>query len=146
MAYARREAGWHIFPHVEDDTLTLDGEGGVVLTLPSLHVTEVSEILENGTALDPEGFEWSEGGDVKRVGGCWTTRWRGVRVTLNHGFDVDDIPDLLGAMASAVSTAAANPLGIPEVIGPFQLTGDMSRCWIGDAQTTLSRFCLPWSA
>ena len=69
-------------------------------------------------------------------------------VELKHGYDLEsaDLADLLGAIAGAVGVQAANPLGIPEVIGPYQLTGDMSQAWIGDGRTTLSRFCLPWSA
>ena len=71
---------------------------------------------------------------------------------LNHGYalEVDgtinaDFADLLKAIGSAVATAAANPLGIPEVMGPFQFTGT-GGSWIGDAATTLERFSLPWSA
>ncbi|UTN93299.1 head-to-tail adaptor [Gordonia phage Widow] len=147
VAFARREAGWHIFPEVTE-TLTLDGEGGSVLTLPSLHVTELLAVTENGSALDEAAYEWSATGDLKRRGRCWTTRWRGVTVELKHGYDLEsaDLADLLGAIAGAVGVQAANPLGIPEVIGPYQLTGDMSQAWIGDGRTTLSRFCLPWSA
>lgn len=148
VAYARREAGWHIFPVIESDELTVDGEGGLVLTLPTLHMTDVVELTENGHVLDPDRYEWSESGDLKRVGGGWTTRWRGITATITHGYDLEDadLADLLGAIAAAVGVAASNPMGIPEVIGPYQLTGDMSRCWIGDSQTTLSRFVLPWSA
>ena len=147
VAYARRQAGWHIFP-VVSETLTVDGEGGAVLTLPTLHLVGLDNIVENGLTLDETGYEWSASGDVKRVGRCWTTHWRGLDVTLTHGYalDDDDLADLLGAIAGAVSMEASSPLGIPEVIGPYQLTGDRSQAWIGDARTTLSRFCLPWSA
>ena len=40
----RSYCGWHIAPAVEE-TVTLDGSGGRHLLLPSLHVTEVSEIV-----------------------------------------------------------------------------------------------------
>lgn len=147
VAFARREAGWHIFPEIADD-LVLDGEGGPVLTLPTLHVTELDQITEAGRVLDPETYEWSVTGDVKRVHGCWTTKWRGLEVSLTHGFDLEDadLADLIGAISSAVTMAATNPMGIPEVIGPYQLTGDATQAWVGDARTTLSRFVLPWKA
>lgn len=148
VAHVRRTAGWHVFPAV-DDTLTVDGEGGRVLTLPTLRVNSITSVTERGG--DPleewEAYEWSRTGDLKRLAGCWTTTWRGITVELNHGYDPEDadLLDLLKAIGSAVATAAANPLGIPEVMGPFQFTGT-GGSWIGDAATTLERFSLPWSA
>ena len=148
VAHARRTAHWHIFPAV-DQILTVDGEGGGVLTLPTLRVNSITSVTERGG--DPleewEAYEWSRTGDLKRLAGCWTTTWRGITVELNHGYDPEDadLLDLLKAIGSAVATAAANPLGIPEVMGPFQFTGT-GGSWIGDAATTLERFSLPWSA
>ncbi|QLF83986.1 head-to-tail adaptor [Gordonia phage Upyo] len=143
VAYVRRVAGWHVFPLVED-TIVVDGEGGHVLTLPTLHVTDLSEITEHGTVLHPDTYEWSATGDVKRLGRCWTTRWRGITVTLTHGYDTADaaVLDLGSALADAVTYQASSPLGIPEVIGPYQFGGESSG-WTGDAATTLSRFVLP---
>ena len=147
VSYARNTAHWHIFPAV-DDTLTVDGEGGVVLTLPSLHVNSITSVTERGRELEEwTDYEWSKTGDLKRLGGCWTTRWQGITVELNHGYDPEDadLLDLLKAIGSAVATAAANPLGIPEVMGPFQWQSSAG-AWIGDAAPTLGRYALPWSA
>ncbi len=147
VSYARNTAHWHIFPAV-DDTLTVDGEGGEVLTLPSLHVNSITSVTERGRELEEwTDYEWSKTGDLKRLGGCWTTRWQGITVELNHGYDPEDadLLDLLKAIGSAVATAAANPLGIPEVMGPFQWTGT-GGSWVGDSATTLGRYALPWSA
>lgn len=147
VSYARNTAHWHIFPAV-DDTLTVDGEGGEVLTLPSLHVNSITSVTERGRELEEwTDYEWSKTGDLKRLGGCWTTLWQGITVELNHGYDPEDadLLDLLKAIGSAVATAAANPLGIPEVMGPFQWTGT-GGSWVGDSATTLGRFTLPWSA
>lgn len=148
VAHARRTAHWHIFPAV-DQVLTVDGEGGGVLTLPTLRVNSVAQLIENGSELEEwTDYEWSRSGDFKRLGRTWTTRWQGVEVELNHGYSLagDDLADLLKAIGSAVATAAASPLGIPEVIGPFQFTGAGSGSWVGDAGDTLGRFVLPWSA
>lgn len=152
VSYARNTAHWHIFPAV-DDTLTVDGEGGEVLTLPSLHVNSITSVTERGRELvEWTDYEWSATGDLKRLAGCWTTTWRGITVELNHGYalEVDgtinaDFADLLKAIGTAVATAAANPLGIPEVMGPFQWQSSAG-AWIGDAATTLGRYALPWSA
>lgn len=147
VAFVRRSAHWHVFPAV-DETMTVDGEGGTVLTLPTLRVNSIDSVSERGG--DPleewTAYEWSRTGDLKRLGGCWTTTWRGITVELNHGYDLQhpDLLDLLQAIGSAVATAAASPIGIPEVIGPFQFTGGTSGSWIGDSATTLGRFTLPW--
>lgn len=147
VSYARNTAHWHIFPAV-DDTLTVDGEGGEVLTLPSLHVNSITSVTERGRELEEwADYEWSKTGDLKRLGGCWTTRWQGITVEMHHGYDLTsaDFADLLKAIGTAVATAAANPLGIPEVMGPFQWQSSAG-AWIGDAATTLGRYALPWSA
>ncbi|AWY06509.1 head-tail adaptor [Gordonia phage Trine] len=139
--YVRQMAGWHIFPSVEE-TLTVDGEGGHVLTLPSLHVTEIHEISQHGTPVDPEGYSWSASGDVKLDRGSWTTRWGGITVRLTHGYDPAEIPALIGALAQAVEIQAMSPLGIPEVIGPYQFTREVSG-WTGESGQLLSRYTLP---
>ena len=147
VSYARNTAHWHIFPAV-DDTLTVDGEGGEVLTLPSLHVNSITSVTERGRELEEwTDYEWSKTGDLKRLGGCWTTRWQGITVEMNHGYDLTsaDFADLLKAIGTAVAMAAANPLGMPEVMGPFQWQSSAG-AWIGDAATTLGRYALPWSA
>lgn len=144
VGYLRDKAGWHVFPSVTE-TLTVDGEGGQVLTLPTLKVTAVLEVRENGVVLDPSAYEWSATGDLKRRGWMWTDRWNGITVQLTHGYD-DVPPELLRAIGSAVATAAVSPLGIPEVMGPFQFTGSGGASWIGDAADTMNRYVLPWRA
>lgn len=141
----RDMAHWHVFPEVTE-TMTLDGEGGRVLTLPTLKVAEIISVTENGNVLDPNAYEWSETGDLKRLGRPWTTRWRGLEVTLRHGYTAAEIPpSLILAIASAVHMQAMSPMGIPEVIGPFQLTG-AGGAWVGDSAKTIARYVLPWSA
>lgn len=145
VGYFRDQAHWHVFPEVTE-ILLVDGEGGPVLTLPTLKVAEVLEVTENGSVLDPEWYEWSETGDLKRLGRSWTTKWRGISVNLRHGFPEGEIPaQLLQAIGRAVQMAAMAPMGIPEVIGPFQFTGT-GGAWTGDTATTIGRYVLPWSA
>ena len=140
----RDRAGWHVFPSVTE-TLNLDGEGGEVLTLPTLKVSAVLEVRENGLVLDPSAYEWSAKGDLRRRGWVWTSRWNGITVQLTHGYE-NPPAELLRAIGTAVATAAANPLGIPEVMGPFQFTGSGGTSWIGDSAETMNRYVLPWSA
>lgn len=108
-AEVRAYCGWHIAPQRED-TLTLDGPGGPLLVLPSLHVVSVASVAENGTEVDPEGYAWSAAGVVRRTSsslswsstGGWTDTYRGIVVTLTHGYadmplDVQSVIDRLAA-------------------------------------------------
>ncbi|MFD7157955.1 hypothetical protein ACXJJ3_08740 [Kribbella sp. WER1] len=94
-AEVRAYCGWHIAPQRED-TLTLDGPGGPLLVLPSLHVVSVASVAENGTELDPEGYAWSAAGVLRRTSSAtswhgwncgWTDDFRGLVVTLTHGYE-----------------------------------------------------------
>ena len=97
----RAFCGWHVAPSVEE-TLVLDGPGSGVLHLPSLHVTDVLEVLNDGTPIqDPE---WSAAGLIR---GPWTTKFRGVRVRLVHGYPADDLPYALQAAAARLQATAA---------------------------------------
>jgi hypothetical protein len=97
---------------VEDETIALHGDGSDLLTLPSLHVTDVSAVQlvnHDGTTRDlivgpAVGAEvgWRENGELRWHG--W--RWRGwpcgdrnVQVTYSGGYA--DVPaDLAAALAS----------------------------------------------
>ncbi|ROZ89008.1 hypothetical protein [Gordonia sp. OPL2] len=79
----RNWCGWHVAPEVTE-TLTLDQIGHRVLTLPSLHVTEVAAVTDaDGRAITD--FEWRDIGQLKRRNG-WPVGYRAVKVTLTHGF------------------------------------------------------------
>lgn len=139
----RTYCGWHVWPS-RTETLTVDGEGGRVLTLPTLHVDDIDEIREQETVVDPERYEWSRSGDVRRRGGCWTTRWRGLHVDLTHGYPSCP-PALAALLADTVAEAVTNPVGAPSVIGPFQWGGQQpaSSRWLSDQRTILDHYRLP---
>lgn len=96
----RDHCGWHIAP-VITETLTLDGPGGRLLLLPSLRVVEVVSVVNDGVVVtDPE---WSAKGWIY---GSWTTKARGVVVTLRHGLDACP-----AAVSAVVSRMAREGLG-----------------------------------
>lgn len=111
----RRYCGWHIAPEVTE-TLTLDGPGGTLLRLPSLYVTDVVSVTNDGTAVtDPE---WSANGLIR---GCWTSKFRGVVVTFTHGYEVcpADVSTVAEHMArQAAYLAESGPVQV-NVAGPF---------------------------
>lgn len=105
----RRYCGWHVgLPYTE--TITLDGPGGHLLILPTLHVTAVNSITESGTALvADDDYEWSANGEIARVGSCWPSRFRSVVVDATHGFD--DVSDLKQVIQQVVALAVSSPMG-----------------------------------
>lgn len=114
----RTYCGWHVAPSVTQ-TLVLDGPGGSLLMLPSLLVTDVAEVKNAGTVVaDPE---WSAAGMVRAH--RWTTRFRGVEVTLTHGYEEcpEDVLAVLTHMAEqSKALKQTGPAGM-QVAGPFTM-------------------------
>ena len=107
-AAIRRYCRWHVAP-VITETMTLDGPGGSLLRLPTLHLVEITSLTERGTALDVDDLEWSHRGMVRRRNGCWTDRFRGIVAVVEHGFD--DADDIKQIVQQVVANAIASPLG-----------------------------------
>lgn len=120
QAAIRRYCGWHVAPEVTE-TLTLDGQGGRHLWLPSLHVNAITSVTNEGVDLDLiDGLGWSASGYLERRGGCWSRRPRQIVVTLSHGF-IDIPEDLVEVAVSIASRAASSPSGaVDEGTGPFR--------------------------
>ena len=114
----RAYCGWHVWP-VRVEMLVVDGDGGSVLTLPTLHVTDVESIEENGIALASGLFEWSASGGVQRVDRGWSTRFRGYRVAVTHGYVACPFTALVGSVAAEVANAGNGQI---TQVGPFQFS------------------------
>lgn len=85
----RTLCGWHIAPS-RTETLTLDTEGGRVLVLPSLRVSEVLAVrdVSGPTPKVLTGWRWSKDGMLERGnGGFWPDGFRVVEVDLTHGYE-----------------------------------------------------------
>lgn len=113
-AAVRSYCGWHVTP-VITEKLLLDGGTGRVLTLPSLHVLDITGVTVLGEALDADALadlEWSERGSV-RAGATgvhtWPERWRSIEVELLHGYA--SAPDLVSVVQQVVANAISSPLG-----------------------------------
>jgi hypothetical protein len=78
--------GWHIAP-VRSESVTVDGSGTLIQTLPTMHLVSLDSVAENGLNLDVTRIDWSTNGVMeKRSGSCWTGRRRGVIPAITHGF------------------------------------------------------------
>jgi hypothetical protein len=139
-AFVRAYCGWHIAPS-RSETLILDGPGGHTLCLPSLHVSSIDAITENGNDLtEGDDYTWSVAGIVHRVGwasgwnmatdnlggpnsvpgwGWWTCQLQGISVDLTHGFD--EVPaEITGAVQAIAQQLVDNPGGLEQQsVGPF---------------------------
>ena len=110
-ALVRGACQWHVAPSVET-TLVLDTEGGRVLLLPSLHVTEILSVTDGaGTVLD--GWTWSASGMLERTT-PWPSGFRAVHVRLRHGLDKvpADLAAVVADLARSRAVEDAKPAGL----------------------------------
>lgn len=107
QASVRAYCGWHIAPNVEQ-TVTLDGEGGTLLMLPSPHVTDVSAITVDGEDIKDRA-DWSGNGMIRLRSGRFPDRFRSVQVTFRHGYDPDEVPDVQSIILKLANRAATGP-------------------------------------
>ena len=103
----RRYCRWHIAPQLTE-TLTVDAFGGRVLNLPTMHVVGVQSVIVSGVDRT-SSIEWSQMGTLR---GSFPDRFRSVEVTLTHGYELEDVADLVGVGEQIARNAAASPMGI----------------------------------
>jgi hypothetical protein len=139
LAAARRFCGWHVTPVRITQAVTVDGPGSRLLVLPTLRLTELTEIIEDGVAVDVDSLEWSSRGLVRKSGqGCWTGRFGGIVATMSHGFDAaTDWQTAVLSLADRWSEMSTG--GEPTVVGPFQWP---TREVAGAAFTATERYIL----
>jgi hypothetical protein len=139
VAEVRAFCGWHIAPEVTE-TLTLDGPGGYVLVLPTLHLVDLVSVTNDGTAVtDPE---WSRSGMVRTY--CWTRKYRGVVAEITHGYE-EWPPELLSVMTEMASTGTSEWSGVKAVTsGPHQVTFETSSV-SSTSREVLGRYQLPFA-
>lgn len=93
LAAARRYCGWHVCPVRTDVQMEVDGSGAA-LSLPTLNLIAVSEIVEDGVSLDVADLYWSQSKGVVYKRG-WSRGWSGasILVTMTHGFSESEAAD-----------------------------------------------------
>lgn len=118
-AAVRAYCRWHVAPVLTHE-LVLDGRGARVLLLPTTHATAVTDVTVCGAALTADDYEWSASGMLRKRSGCWPDRYRSVTLTLEHGYDLADVPDLAEMVQQVAARAFASPMGsVREQVGPF---------------------------
>ena len=118
LAAARRFCGWHVTPVIESD-ITIDGTGDHMLVLPTLMLTELGSVSEDGVDIALIELNWSARGLViKRSGHWWSEMFRAIVVNFSHGYA--SVPDFESVILGAIERGAFSADRLPRSIGPFQ--------------------------
>ena len=126
-AQIRRQCGWSITQETRTDTL--DGTGRPNLWLPTLLLTAVTSVVENGVTLTlATDYDWTRTGKLIRIGTLWTNKPRAVVVTYTHGYTVEP-SDVKGIAMSLAVRGAANPTGVRSYT-----VGGVSETYAGTAE------------
>lgn len=112
LAAVRSWCGWHIAPSM-DETLKVEGEGSRVILLPSLHLTDVTEVRdESGTVVT--NYKWRENGIVR---GSWRNEEL-YAFDVTHGF-VEMPPELQAIIDQIDAAGVGARSATAETSGPF---------------------------
>jgi hypothetical protein len=116
-ALVRSYCRWHIAPS-RSETLTLRAEGMSSIMLPSLYVTAVSSITDDGTALVlSTDYRWFEDGIIDRVDAYWGSG--DIVVAYSHGYDAPPA-DVTAVVQAVAQRAVQNPGSLVRTQkGPF---------------------------
>lgn len=117
-AAVRAFCGWHVAPVVEED-LIIDTPRGAELLLPTMRLVEVLAATVDGEDVLPD-LEWSAAGMLRNRRG-WRRRYRGLSITIRHGFEIQDTP-LVGLLAALTARAKIAPAGVvtqQDTAGPY---------------------------
>lgn len=121
-----REYTGQCITEVEDDIEFVDGTGRDAFRLRQRPVTEIAELLEDGTDT-PAGtypdHDWmfdQDTGVVFREAGKWRPGRGNIKVTYTHGWAAADVPAVLVAVSLNVARRLFNTYGTIAVTGTVQ--------------------------
>lgn len=113
LAAVRSWCGWHVAPS-KTETVKVEGAGSRVVLLPSLKVTDCTEVRdESGSVVDVAGWRVRENGVAR---GSWR-RHELYEFDITHGYD--DMPDELQAIVSQIDTAGVGSTLKGRNAGPY---------------------------
>jgi hypothetical protein len=66
--------------------------------------------MNDGAAVDPANYDWSESGIIELRSGCFTRRFRGVTVTIISGYAAvpDDVQLVVDRLAERAMSSTGN--------------------------------------
>lgn len=127
LAAARAYCGWHVSPVLVDQEITLDGPTtSHLLVLPTLKMTELSEVNEDEVEIELTDLNWSARGLIqKKSGHWWSQDFGSIVVIFSHGYTSANAPDFESVVLGAIERGAFSGDKIPRAIGPFQFGGSL---------------------
>ena len=148
VAAARAYCGWHVTPVLVDQEITLDGPGTHLLVLPTLKLTDLSDVTEDEVALTLTDLNWSARGLIQKKSGHWWSQMFGAIVVIfSHGYTSAAAQDFESAIFSAIARGAFSTETSPRVIGPFQYSDTTAGALFTEAErAVLDRYSLEKSA
>lgn len=129
LVTARRFCNWYVSPVQTAVVVTVDGDGGPVLSLPTLNLIAVTAVVEEGVALDVTKLDVSRrrGTVEKQSHRCWSRRGSAITVTMTHGFTEAEAADWRRSVLRLVNIMSLQPAGDVERDSP-----DMTRKHVDD--------------
>jgi hypothetical protein len=137
IAYAsgmiRDYCGWRIFPSAEL-TMILDTRCGPMITVPTLRMTDLGEVVGTSDLAVLDSVSWSEVGILFRAAG-FPGGLRAVSVTFTSGYD--EVPPAIEAATRALASRLTRRTDIVQ-----EVAGSVSMSYLPGAMTALERLVL----
>jgi hypothetical protein len=141
VARLRREAGWHIAPR-RTETVTVDGSDTRLLVLPTLELTDVTEVRDVTVLAAPVVVpDWraARAGMLRRSGG-WPRGYLSVAADITHGYE--ECPaDLLPVIATLCKLSTSDGEVNQESLGSWSVT--LRESLPQDQAETLQAYSIP---
>lgn len=102
----RAYCGWHIAP-VITETIRVDSRPGDLL-LPTQHVISIDKVACQGDDV-LDDCEWSRSGILRRRHGQWPDALGSIEITLTHGYEPEEVPEVIMLMETIARRARSQP-------------------------------------
>lgn len=107
QAAVRRYCGWHVAPSISE-TVTVDAYGGKALLVPSKHITELKSVKIGETDVTDRVY-FSKAGTLLIRGGWWPDLPGSVTVEMQHGYELEEVPDVAALILAIGKRAKSDP-------------------------------------
>lgn len=110
QAAVRAYCGWHVCPRVSE-TITLGAYGGHTLELPTAYIVTLDSVVVDTREVVSD-VSWAPTGTLVMRHSVWPDLPGSVKVTLTHGWDPDEVPDVAAIIMTVAKRAKSNPANI----------------------------------
>lgn len=101
----RRFCGWHVAPLITE-TLRVDGRGGKSLLIRSGRIVNLIAVTSDGRDVTAD-VDSSHNGTLELRSGCWSSRLGGVTVELEHGYELEEVPEVAALIVTLAKRGAS---------------------------------------